>query len=81
MMTNITNKGELLQGSTHHEILKAYQATSKFDADTPFEEYLEVIWQRLEEWDPRGKKKPEGDMLVAEIWAWLILTGFLTEVK
>lgn len=79
-MKYITNDGKLLQGSTYHEILKAYQATSKFDAGTPFEEYLEVMWRRLEEWDPRGKKKPNDDELVIEIYARLLLNGFLTEV-
>lgn len=79
-MKYITNDGKLLQGSTYREILEAYQATSKFDANTPFEEYLGVLWRRLEEWDPRGKKKPKGDELVIEIYAWLLLNGFLTEV-
>lgn len=81
MMKYITHRGEILQGSTYHEILKAYQVTSKFDADTPFEEYLRIMWRRIEEWQPRGKKEPEDEYLVLEVFARLVLNGFLTEVK
>lgn len=80
-MKYITNDGKLLQGSTYREILEAYQATSKFDADTPFEEYLNVMWLRLDEWVPSGKKKPEGEIsMIIDVFSGLVLNGFLTEV-
>lgn len=75
-MKYITNDGKLLQGSTYREILEAYQATSIFDADTPFDTYLYKMWIRLEKWVPIGKKHPT----VTEVFNGLVLNGFLTEV-
>lgn len=81
MMKYKTKEGEVLQGGTSSDILKAYQKTSKFDVDRTFEEYLRIMWRRIEEWQPRGKKEPEDEYLVTEVFAGLVLNGFLTEVK
>lgn len=80
-MRYITNDGKLLQGSTYREILEAYQATSIFNADMPFEKYLYVMWLRIKEWQPSGKKEPEGEIsMVIDVFSGLVLNGFLTEV-
>lgn len=76
-----TTTGKVLQGSTPIDILKAYQATSKFDSEESFEEYLDILWQRLDEWEGKGEGKPLGQKLHHALVMRLIINGFLIEVE
>ena len=75
-----TTTGEVLQGSTSTDILKAYQKTSKFDSEKSFEDYLDDLWQRLDEWEGKGEK-PELMRMDVSVVNRLILNGFLIEVE
>lgn len=78
MMKYKTKEGEVLQGGTSSAILKAYQRTSKFDMDRPFEEYLNLLWERLDEWEGRKETNP---MTVLMVLSRLIENGFLSEIS
>lgn len=79
-MTYKTTTGEVLQGSTSTDILKAYQETSKFDADKFYVDFLNDLWQRLDEWEGEGVQKPVKELMDLHVFLRLIENGFLIEV-
>lgn len=80
-MTYKTTTGEVLQGSTSTEILKGYQQTSKFDAEKPYRDFLNDLWQRLDEWEGKGELKPDRTLMDLHVFSRLIENGFLIEVE
>ncbi|WP_428657560.1 hypothetical protein [Runella sp.] len=80
-MTYKTTTGEVLQGSTSPEILKGYQQTSKFDAEKSYLDFLNDVWQRLDEWEGKGVIKPEQASMDKYVLLRLIEHGFLIEAE
>ena len=76
-----TTTGEVLQGSTSTDILKAYQETSKFDAGKFYGDFLKDLWQRLDEWEGEGVQKPPKELMDLYVFSRLIENGFLLEVE
>ena len=79
-MTYKTTTGEVLQGSTSTKILKGYQQTSKFDAEKSYLDFLNDVWQRLDEWEGKGELKPDRASMDLHVFGRLIENGFLIEV-
>jgi|GEM_PF-2775109 len=80
-MTYKTTTGEVLQGSTSTDILKAYQKTSLFDADKFHGDFLNDLWQRLDEWEGEKVQKPVKELMDLHVFSRLIENGFLIEVE
>lgn len=81
MLNYKTPEGELLQGSSSTEILKAYQAGSKFDADKDYETYVTDLWARLHDWETNLTPSPSSFVsLEKEVLKRLVECEFLSEV-
>lgn len=81
MLNYKTSEGELLQGSSSTEILKAYQAGSKFDAEKDYDTYLADLWTRLNDWQTNLTVSPTSfEQLEKEVLIRLIEFEFLSEV-
>lgn len=81
MLNYKTQEGELLQGGSSTEILKAYQAGSKFDAEKDYETYIADLWTRLHDWENNLAPSPASfESLEKQVFQKLIESEFLSEV-